>query len=428
MQTSNFSPPSLSLPDLSAINWSSPADMIRFRAESRPRQLLEEPLLIRWFGKRQVALISDPVAADEVLFKKSNQFPKAAVQQKLGHAAFGPGLSGTAGTQNRRQRRAFSPLMSERQASVMKSVAEQATKAALTRWLEAGTIDVAYEMAELALQIIWATLLGPGIYEGRDCAVQETVQGLNAHARGDFIAAAGIVRRLAHHFEVTGRWKRLQDDNPLAAITRPQGWNSRNLVLSQEEIRANAVVLAASGHVTTGLTLAWVTWLLGLYPEHQERCRLEADRGESDGQHSFLRQVVKETLRLMPPGAEAMRDAETHLHVAGEDIEPGAIVLVSFYAMHRHRRHWHQPDAFVPDRFAPGSPEPVMRSAYLPFSAGPAGCSGALLAWAEILSVMDSVLRETRINVDVNLAAKVGLTAGTCIYPSEALYVQLSPR
>ncbi|MBF0622911.1 MAG: cytochrome P450 [Magnetococcales bacterium] len=422
-----FLPPVLSLPDLDALEWKSMAEMIRFRENSRPKELLDEQVIVKQMGKRQIVLIADPVAAEEILFRRADQFPKAAIQKKLGHAAFGPGLSGTVGAQNQRQRHAFKPLMVGEQVRIMAEVAKEAADAAVSRYLKAGRIDLGYEMAELAMQIIWATLLGPGRYEGRDPIVAEVITELYAHPKGDFISATGIVRRLADHFEESGRWKRLADDNPLAAITNPDGWTGKH-PMSQEELRANAVVMAASGHVTTGLTLAWSAWLLGLFPDDQRRVVQEVDNDEHQESGSFLRQVVNETLRLFPPGAETMRDALSTMQVADQTINPGDLVIVSFYALHRHHRLWQNPDAFQPQRFAAESPEPVMPTAFLPFSGGPGGCLGERLAWAEMLAVLGTLFRHTRVETDPVEADKVGLCPGTCIYPEGALRAQLHPR
>ncbi|MBF0623072.1 MAG: cytochrome P450 [Magnetococcales bacterium] len=423
----SIQPPALSLPDMENLNWNSMAEMIRFRENTRPKQLLEEQVIARRVGHRKLVLIAEPEAAEKVLYSHADQFPKAAVQKKLGHAAFGPGMSGTAGKQNQRQRNAFKPLMSGSHVRTMRAVAKQAAEAEVPRYLEAGRIDLGYEMAELAMQIIWSSLLGAGQWEGRDPVVTETVTALYAHPKEDFVTAADIVRKLAHHFEETGRWKKLTDDNPLKAITNPEGWTGAH-PMSQEEVRANAVVMAASGHVTTGLTLAWSAWLLGLFPEHQAKVYQEASNGSSEEPRSFLRQVVNEALRLFPPGAETMRDAKGRLQVGDQMIEPGDMVIVSFYALHRHRRLWQQPDEFRPERFSPESSEPVMSSAFLPFSGGPGGCLGIALAWAEMLAVLSTLFHRTRIDVDPEDAEKVGLCLGTCIYPDRSLHVQVKPR
>ncbi|MGN7613497.1 cytochrome P450 [Magnetococcales bacterium HHB-1] len=424
----DFSLPDFSLQDVNTLHWKNASEMIRFREETRPHQLLEKPIVIKKMGRRQIALIAEPKAADDILFRRTDAFPKASIQKKLGHHAFGPGLSGTVGEQNLRQRRAFHALMTgDTSLKMMRQVAQDATKDAIDRYLRSGTIDLSYEMAELALQIIWATLLGPGIYEGRDPMVTQTVKALYHHPKGDFVTAAKIVKKLSYHFESSQRWRTLHPDNPLSEVTNPEGWQRQN-AMSQEELRANVTVMAASGHVTTGLTLAWVIWLLALFPEHQAQVYQEIQENSCEEDHAFLRQVINETLRLYPPGAETMRDAKESLTVDRHVIHPGALVIVSFYALHRHQKLWSVPNQFRPERFSATSKEPVARAAFLPFSGGPGGCSGPALAWVEMISVLKTFFQHIKVNINPKEARQVGVTAGTCIYPDRALRVHLTPR
>jgi cytochrome P450 len=60
--------------------------------------------------------------------------------------------------------------------------------------------------------------------------------------------------------------------------------------------------------------------------------------------------------------------------------------------MHRHCKHWDDPDSFDPDRFLPerfGN-----NPAYLPFGTGPRMCIAAQFALAEIAVVVARLLAE----------------------------------
>jgi cytochrome P450 len=58
---------------------------------------------------------------------------------------------------------------------------------------------------------------------------------------------------------------------------------------------------------------------------------------------------------------------------------------------HHDARYFPDPDAFVPERFAP--PSAIPRYAYLPFGAGPHVCIGAQLAMLEAVLVVATVAR-----------------------------------
>ena len=115
IMTSEIFVPSLEFFPLEKVDWPSSSELIRFRESSRPREILSEKVIIKSLGRRNVAIIADPVAAQKVLISKSESFPKALVQQKLGKSAFGPGISGTLGEQNKRQRKALQTLVSSKQ-------------------------------------------------------------------------------------------------------------------------------------------------------------------------------------------------------------------------------------------------------------------------------------------------------------------------
>jgi cytochrome P450 len=77
-------------------------------------------------------------------------------------------------------------------------------------------------------------------------------------------------------------------------------------------------------------------------------------------------------------------------------IPKGSIVTIAPYVLHRHRRLWDEPDAFLPERFLPERREAIDRFAYLPFGAGPRVCIGAAFALQEAVVVLASVVKAAR--------------------------------
>src|SRR3954464_6590982 len=77
-------------------------------------------------------------------------------------------------------------------------------------------------------------------------------------------------------------------------------------------------------------------------------------------------------------------------------IPKGSIVAIAPYVLHRHRRLWEEPDAFMPERFLPGPRERIDRFAHLPFGAGPRVCIGAAFALQEATIVLAHAVRAAR--------------------------------
>ena len=87
----------------------------------------------------------------------------------------------------------------------------------------------------------------------------------------------------------------------------------------------------------------------------------------------YLGRVLKETLRLMPPVAEAPgRQCSEDTPIPGTSfvIPKGAHVTLSLWSVHRDATHWPEPEKFDPDRFLPENVKARHPYAYMPFSAG----------------------------------------------------------
>jgi cytochrome P450 len=83
--------------------------------------------------------------------------------------------------------------------------------------------------------------------------------------------------------------------------------------------------------------------------------------------------------------------------ITGEPVKARSQIWISAWVLHRHRRFWEQPTAFLPERFA-GKPSPWTASgAFLPFGAGPRICIGATFAMSEAQIVMATLLQRYRI-------------------------------
>ena len=111
--------------------------------------------------------------------------------------------------------------------------------------------------------------------------------------------------------------------------------------------------------VTSNLTPSFCR-LVAMDSEEQARVREEVTAfrpkridGPNDLQNwRRLRNVLLEALRLYPPIPQIIRVANGPDEICGEKIGANTQVWISSWVMHRHRRFWDQPTAFLPDRFA----------------------------------------------------------------------------
>lgn len=71
----------------------------------------------------------------------------------------------------------------------------------------------------------------------------------------------------------------------------------------------------------------------------------------------YLRAVVKETLRLYPPGPIAPRECCQSCKIRGFDVSQKTMVIVNLYAIMRDPALWDNPNEFRPERFLVSSKE-----------------------------------------------------------------------
>jgi cytochrome P450 len=194
--------------------------------------------------------------------------------------------------------------------------------------------------------------------------------------------------------------------------------------LSKKEIRDQCATLFVAGSETTGRLMFWAIYLITQDIEEQAKSRAEIAafpparvRNLNDLQHwPRLRNVLLEALRLYPPAAFIVREAIDADEVGGVRIAAKTQVWFSAWVMHRHRKFWDQPTAFIPDRFASKLAPWTQTPSYIPFGAGPRTCIGFSFALSEAQVVLAMLLERYKITLP---AGKPVLPIGrTMIEPS----------
>src|SRR4029079_16416372 len=112
----------------------------------------------------------------------------------------------------------------------------------------------------------------------------------------------------------------------------------------------------------------------------------------------YTKQLLQEAMRLYPPAPILVRQCLDPIEINGIKIAKGNRVIIPTYAMHRHRRHWQNPDAFDPDHFAPERPVPD-RYVYFPFGAGRRRGVGAAFAMLELTVALATLMRSVRLPI-----------------------------
>ena len=186
---------------------------------------------------------------------------------------------------------------------------------------------------------------------------------------------------------------------------------------SRDELVDQVCFLFLAGHETSASALGMAVYLLGCFPEVQQRLRAEVlqvlgsragalDRPlgfEDLRQLSYGAAIFSETLRLYPPVSFFMREAQGDTELAGSRCPMRALVALSPWVIQRHEQHWSEPNAFRPERFlsdANADDRRWARDAFLPYGLGPRKCPGAAFAQQEALLVLAELVRRFEVLPD----------------------------
>ncbi|KAF6137758.1 hypothetical protein GIB67_040466 [Kingdonia uniflora] len=141
---------------------------------------------------------------------------------------------------------------------------------------------------------------------------------------------------------------------------------------------------------------------------------------ESDlDQLNYLKMVLKETLRLHPPGVLGIpRETIRHCKLNGYDIYPKTRVVVNIWAIGRNPEYWDNPEEFLPERFLNSCVDyKGQHFELLPFGAGRRGCpaittgiANLMLTLANLLYCFNWELPNGMKREDINMDESVGQT------------------
>ncbi|OQR78005.1 cytochrome P450 4V2-like [Tropilaelaps mercedesae] len=188
---------------------------------------------------------------------------------------------------------------------------------------------------------------------------------------------------------------------------------SKNLV-SEMDVRNETDGILFAGQDTTSTAVSFTLYLLGLYPEHQERCRQEVFYVVGDNnpmtpittdhlkEFEYLNACLLEAMRLFPPVPLIGRHLTKDVTVKGGNatintcykIPAGVQVFTSIFHLHRDPLYFPEPDKFWPERFLnQDSPHRQNPFAYVPFAAGPRNCAGSKYATMTSKVILAHMLR-----------------------------------
>lgn len=403
-------------------------------------------------------LCNDPALVDLVLKGRPMDFPKSGRIREGLKPLLGDSVFITNGATWARQRRIIDPAFEGgrlRDSLPAIWAAGQGCVARLEAKIGAEATEIEGEMSHVAADVIFRTLFSIPIEDATAAAV---FRAFRDHQRAAPVVNLGALLPLPawvprlHRHETRATAARIRTliagltDARAAAIaagTAPDDLATRIMTtpdpetgrcFTPAEMVDQVAIFFLAGHETSAAALGWSLYLLGLFPEWQERAASEAAGVLSEappdlamlGRLKLARAIFREAMRLYPPVPMFVRETRAPETLRGRHVAPGAQIVISPWHLHRHERLWDNPDGFDPARWETENGRACQRSAYIPFSAGPRVCPGAGFAMAEGPLILAQILRALR--VEAVPARPAVPSAQLTVRSRNGIWLKIAPR
>lgn len=376
-------------------------------------------------GKHELILITHPDDVHWVEAKNAKNYVKATNLREL----VGDGILMSEGEKWRKQRRLIQPTF--HQGTILKMVdtmnrrIAQHVDSITTQWKQSpdGSVDLGFGFKKLAFEIVGEALFGSEL-GNRFADLRSSMEYINLFLTRRFGQLIPIpvgvplpshlkFQRAKHAideavFEIIRLKKAAVDsghphDDLITKIMVARDPDTGE-TMPIDQLRDEATSMLLAGFETTGHLLPWIFHLLSTHPEVQRSLHDEIEsvlqgqspRGDELFRMPVLNDVVDETLRLYPPVWAWTKRALGADTIRGHVIEPGSIIYVSPYVVHRHPQWWDQPDAFLPSRWTPELRE-RNKHAFFPFGMGPRTCVGKHFALMEVKLILIRFFQKFRV-------------------------------
>jgi cytochrome P450 len=368
-------------------------------------------------------IANDPALVRHVLVDNAGNYRMARVRQKILRPILKDGLLTAEGETWKRSRKAMAPVFTPRHIAGFARRMLERSEAFAAGYEDGMVRDIARDMTMLTYDILAETLFSGEIAGDPGDFAHQVDHLFETMGRVDPLDLIGAPDWLPRITRLRGR-KALAFFRALVAETMrmrkeklardPEGSPNDFLTLllkaegpdglSADEIEDNIITFIGAGHETTARALGWTLYCLSRAPWEREKVEAEIDAVVAEtpdpyqwlGQMPFTRAAFEEAMRLYPPAAAISREAIRAERWRDLDIAAGTQVQIMPWTIHRHRKLWQDPDAFIPARFHPEKRDKIDRFQYLPFGAGPRVCIGAAFAMQEAMIALGVLMSRFR--------------------------------
>ncbi|KAJ4757244.1 Cytochrome P450 family 71 protein [Rhynchospora pubera] len=192
--------------------------------------------------------------------------------------------------------------------------------------------------------------------------------------------------------------------------------------ITMDTIKSVILDVLFAGTESSATTITWAMAELIRHPEVMAKAQAELRKAATINEKSldYLKFVIKETLRMHPPGPLLVpRVCHESCQILGYTIPSGSRIIVNAWALGRNPNYWDDPEEFKPERFETSAIDFKGHDfEFLPFGAGRRICPGLEFsvtlveeALAKILLHFDWELSNGMKPNDLDMTETFGITA-----------------
>ncbi|MDK2409092.1 cytochrome P450 [Aphanizomenon sp. PH219] len=341
--------------------------------------------------------------ANRFIFSGENRnftvIPDKDISDLLGPAS----LALQAGSIHQNRRKLLAQAFQTRALASYTPAMVEITNSYLQKWKDLGQLTLYPQLREYAFDVACKLLVGTDITHDHDFLklFEGWCQGLNAipirlpwttfskTVKSRKLLLAKIDKIIVER-QKQPNLENLEKD-ALDLLLNAKDENGNNL--SVDEIKDQILGLLFIGHEALSSVLCYFFLFLAQNPEILAAARQEQQQinytGDLTSEHlkqmTYLDQILKEILRLIPPIGSSFRSVIKTCEFNGYSIPEGWMVMYDIYKTHEDENIYQNPQSFDPDRFNVERNEDKSKPfSYIPFGGGIKECLGKEFAKLEM--------------------------------------------
>eukprot|EP01080_Neovahlkampfia_damariscottae_P008985 gene8985-1084_t len=422
------------------------------------------PMFGYYFALLKGIMVRDPQAVKEIMVSQAKNFPKNPISADIFESFLGKGLVASSGDHWRVHRTLIAPVFTPENVSKMVDIMKDETrKYCDEKWKKMeldGVVTInnaSNEISKLTQRIIAGAAFGSEnetFFDEMADLWHDLVQDFGSSMF--LIAIFGVyslylplpnnMRFLKNKQKMTKMVKGLIEKRKTENSQKMKGKELLSLMIDAEDedgkkiddqgLVDESLTFLFAGHDTTSALLSFMFWKLAENPKVQEKLfnELQEVFGDEDPKYeqldklTYMSYVINETLRMYPPAINVQKIADKDTEIMGYAIPKGSYLLVDILATHYNSKVWENPMTFDPERWTPDRIKevPLLRYAFIPFSAGSRNCVGKLFAQVEAPLVASMILK--RYNIEMADDGKKIFADATFVLKADNLNLKFTRR